>query len=114
MKTFLFITIAFLGGLMWVTQPKPTEDVNFKKGVWVVQYNASFNKKNDYKWKESTLIKYHYIDLDKYPEFKKASKISTVPTIVIYKNGTETKRFESDLSMQLKVSQVEILKSLPK
>ena len=109
MKTFLIVVSIFLFALMF---KQPPAQVDFKKGLWAVQYNATFNKKNDYQWKQVPTMRYHYIDLDKHPKFVKASNIQCVPTIVIYRNGVELKRYEADLSMKLIVNQNEIVRNI--
>lgn len=110
MKTILLIgSIVFIALLF--KQPKPS-DVDFYKGLWAVQYNAKFNSVNDYKWKPSAQIRYHYIDLDKNPEFKKVSNIKSVPTIIIYRNGVELKRYEAGLLMKLNINQNEIIRNI--
>ena len=111
MKTTLIILSIALIAFLFKGQPKDPS-VDFNKGKWVVQYNAEFNKSNDYKWKQIPTARYHYIDLDKYPEFKKSSKIKTVPTIVLYYNGREYKRYEGNLLMQLNIPQDEIIRNI--
>ena len=106
--TIIFIFSSLIAWMFWSTskvQPKP----NIKQGAWVVQYNASFNKKNDYQWKPSAFVRYYYIDLDKSPDFKKLANITSLPTVVLYNNGKEIKRWEADISFKLNVSQKEII-----
>ena len=110
MKTILAFTIsAIVAALMFVGGSQKEPEPNFKQGLWVVQYNATFNKKNDYKWNPSPVVRYHYVDLDKRPEFKKLANIQCLPTLIMYKNGKEIKRWEADLSFKLPINQKEII-----
>jgi len=86
-------------------QPLP----NFRKGVWVIQYNAEFNKNNEYNWLNVGGINYHLFDLDQNIELKSKMKIHSVPTIVVYKNGREVKRWEAGMQFKITIPQREII-----
>ena len=108
--TIIFIFSSLIAWMFWSTakvQPQP----NFKQGLWAVQYNASFNKMNDYKWQSVPTMRYHYIDVNRSPEFKKLANLSSLPTIILYKNGKEIKRWEADITFKLNVKQNEIIEA---
>jgi hypothetical protein len=110
MKTILAFAIsATLAALVFVGGSQKQPEPNFRQGLWVVQYNASFNKKNDYAWQNSAFVRYHYVDLDKRPEFKKLANIHSLPTLILYKDGKEVKRWEADITFKLATNQKEII-----
>lgn len=86
-----------------------------KKGIVVVHYNAEFNSSNNYtdivKIKDAKIFK-AWIDKD--PTIKVEEGIRSVPTIVVYKNGKEIKRWEAGLSLSLKVPYLEIQSEIDK
>jgi hypothetical protein len=114
MKTIICVIYFILPFFVLIPSKKDQQTYpTFDKGVWVIQYNASFNKCNDFKWVSRPGINYHYVDLDARPEFKRLAKIdNSVPTIVVYKNGIEVKRFEPGISFKLDINQSQILKSI--
>lgn len=86
-----------------------------KKGIVVVHYNAEFNSSNNYtdivKIKDAKIFK-AWIDKD--PAIKTQQGIRSVPTIVVYKNGKEIKRWEAGLSLSLGVPYLEIQNEIDK
>ena len=77
--------------------------------VTVTHYNAEWNKGNDVKWlnklSDCDIAK---VDIVKYPKFQKKHKIVVVPTIIIFKDGEEIKRFQADISFSMKATRKEI------
>ena len=77
--------------------------------ITVTHYNAGWNKKHDVEWikdlKDCDIAK---IDIAKYPKFQKKHKIVVVPTIVIFKDGEEMKRFQADISFSIKATRKEL------
>lgn len=109
MKTkFLIAFISLVSAFVYMQPENPTK-VNFSRGIWVVQFNASFNKNNEYKWNELPGINYHLIDLDKDEKMRRKMRITSVPTIVVFKNGRELKRWEGGMQFKISVRQQEIL-----
>ena len=86
-----------------------------KKGIVVVHYNAEFNSSNNYtdivKIKDAKIFKAW---IDKSPEIKAQERIRSVPTIVLYKNGKEIKRWEAGLSLSLNVPYLDIQNQIDK
>lgn len=81
------------------------EDLSWEKGISVVQYNAEFNKANSIK-NLKRISDANVIEawIDKEPELKKQSSIRSVPTIIIYKDGKEMRRWEAGIMMQLDIT----------
>ena len=77
--------------------------------VTVAHYNAEWNKANDVKWLDTLsdcdIVK---VDIVKYPKLKKKHEIVVVPTIIIFKDGEEVKRFQADISFSMKATRKEL------
>lgn len=74
------------------------------QSVTVVHINAEFNSTNDWdeiKNIEGAKLMNGYID--KKPAIKDAYDIRYVPTIIVFSNGKEVKRWEAGLDMKLHV-----------
>ena len=77
--------------------------------VTVTHYNAGWNSTNDVEWlnklEDCDIAK---VDIVKYPKFQKKHKIVVVPTIIIFKDGEEVKRFQADISFSMKATREEL------
>ena len=77
--------------------------------VTVTHYNAEWNKANDVKWlnklSDCDITK---VDIVKKPKQQKKHKIVVVPTIIIFKDGEEVKRFQADISFSMKATREEL------
>tara|TARA_R110002096_G_scaffold2856_1_gene14541 strand:- start:453 stop:809 length:357 start_codon:yes stop_codon:yes gene_type:complete len=77
--------------------------------VTVTHYNAEWNKANDVKWlKKLSDCDVGKVDIGKHPKFQKKHKIVVVPTIIIFKDGEEVKRFQADISFSMKATREEL------
>ena len=78
--------------------------------VIVAQYNAEWNDANKVTWlKELTDVdKIKYIDIAADPKMQKKYEIVVVPTIIIFKDGEEVKRFQADISFSMKATRKEV------
>ena len=78
--------------------------------IKVVQFNAGWNKANDVSWvmdlKDCKTKA--YTDIAANPNEAKKYKISSVPTIIIFKDGEEVARFQADLSFTLAATKEEV------
>lgn len=112
MKSFLYIGISAIVSLfVWASTGPAQPHPDLKRGTWVVQLNASFNKHNDYNWKPVRGINYLYFDLDQNSKLKHTYRVKTLPVILVYKNGRVVKRWEADMSFRLNLPQQEIINS---
>ena len=77
--------------------------------VIVTHYNAEWNKANDVKWlnklSDCDIAK---VDIVKQPKLQTKHKIVVVPTIIIFKDGEEVKRFQADISFTMKATRKEL------
>ena len=85
------------------------------RGLTIVHFNAKFNEPNDYpdseKLKDVKLINI-WIDDDK--DIKESEGIRSVPTMILYNNGKEIKRWEAGITLKLDVPYIEIQKEVDK
>ena len=78
--------------------------------IKVIQFNAGWNKANDIPWVMSLkdCKTKGYTDIAANPNEAKKYKISSVPTIIIFKDGEEVARFQADLSFTLAATKEEV------
>ena len=77
--------------------------------VCVVEFNASFNASNSVKWvEELSDCKGSRVDIAANPDMQKEHNIVVVPTIIIFNEGEEVKRFQANIMMQLEATQDDI------
>lgn len=78
---------------------------NWGKGLAVVQYNAEFNKSNSVKnLQRVSDARVFNAWIDKHPELKELGRIKSVPTIIVYKDGEEIRRWEAGIMMNLTIT----------
>ena len=71
--------------------------------IKVVHYNADWNDANKVAWLgKLTDCKIKYIDIAEEPKYQKEYEIVVVPTIIVFKDGEEVKRFQADISFSMK------------
>ena len=78
--------------------------------VTVTQFNADWNSANKVNWlgKLSNVDKVKYIDIAENSKAQDKYKIVVVPTIIIFKDGQEVKRFQADISFSMKATREEV------
>ena len=77
--------------------------------IEVVQYNAGWNSANDVEWvEELTDCDLDYIDIMEKPKQQEKHNIAVVPTIIIFDDGEEIKRYQADISFSMKATKEEI------
>ena len=78
--------------------------------IQVVVFNASWNEVNKVEWAYDLkdVQTYSYIDISKDVELQKKHKIAVVPTIIIFKDDEEVKRFQADLSFKMVATREEV------
>jgi len=78
--------------------------------IQVTVFNASWNEANkvDWAYKLEDVETYAYVDISKDVELQKKHKIAVVPTIIIFKDDEEVKRFQADLSFKMTATREEV------
>ena len=80
-----------------------------ESGVCVVEFNAAFNAANSVEWIESLSdCKGKRIDIMTEPDMQKEHKIVVVPTIIIFNEGEEVKRFQGNIMMQIEATENDV------
>ena len=105
-----FLTICMLGLFSTAVYISIPEDEVFPdSGVCVVEFNASFNFSNSVDWLDQLSdCKGKRIDIVTNPDMQKQYKIVVVPTIIVFNNKEEVKRFQANIMMQLEATQDEV------
>ena len=106
MKTFLLTFTLFLfTTAVYVSTPAVVLD----QGISVVEFNASFNASNSVSWMDKLSdCEGKRVDIVLSPAMQKEHKIVVVPTIIIFNEGEEVKRFQAKIMMQLEATQDDI------
>lgn len=82
-----------------------TQTLKVGDGIQVVHFNAGWNSAADVKWVgdlENCKIKKCDIATD--TKAKDKYEIVVVPTIIVFKDGEEVKRFQADISFSMKAT----------
>tara|TARA_Y100001938_G_C8047476_1_gene409776 strand:+ start:810 stop:1160 length:351 start_codon:yes stop_codon:yes gene_type:complete len=102
-----FISKIFIGFLLVLTLMLISNSACGQ--IKVMHFNAEWNKDNKVSWiKKLTDCKVSSVDIVENTKAKKKYKIVIVPTIVIFKDGEEVKRFQADLSFAMAATREEV------
>ena len=76
--------------------------------ICVVEFNASWNAKNNVEWLgDLTEVGTKRILIDK-GTWQKDFSIVVTPTIIIFVNGKESKRYQANIMMEMEAKQTEV------
>ena len=78
--------------------------------ITISQFNADWNSANTVEWLDdlSDVDKVKYIDIAENTEAQDKHEIIVVPTIIVFKDGEEVKRFQADISFSIPATKEEI------
>ena len=97
------LLILLLLPILAYTQSPCNED------ICVVQFNAGWNSANDVEWVEKLKdCEIKYIDIATDAASQSEYKITVVPTIIVFNDGEEVKRFQADISFSMKATKEEV------
>ena len=98
----LLLTLLFIISTIGFSQ-------DFPDGMVVVEFNASFNKSNEVTWL-SKLVDCEVQRVDIAADSRLASeyKIVVVPTLVVFNNNEEAKRFQANIMMSMEATKKEV------
>ena len=86
---------------------------DFPDGMVVVEFNASFNKTNDVAWlNKLTDCETQRVDITADSRWASEYKIVVVPTLVIFNNNEEAKRFQANIMMTMEATKKEVQNSI--
>ena len=75
----------------------------------VVHFNAGWNSANDVEWvNDLSDCKIKSCDIASDTKSQTAHEIVVVPTIIVFNEGEEVKRFQADISFSMKATQKDI------
>ena len=81
--------------------------------IQVIEFNANWNESNSVGWlNELTDCKVKKIDIATNTEAASKYDIVVVPTIVIFNDGEEVKRFQADISFAMKATKEEVQEAI--
>ena len=79
--------------------------------IVVTHFNADWNDPNKVSYiGKLTDCDIVYVDIAKAPKIQKKHNIVIVPTVVIFKDGEEVKRFQADISFSMKATRKDMQK----
>jgi hypothetical protein len=86
---------------------------DFSDGMVAVEFNASFNKANEVSWlTKLTDCEVERVDITTDSRWASEYKIVVVPTIVIFNNNEEVKRFQANIMMTMEATKEEVQNSV--
>jgi hypothetical protein len=82
-------------------------------GVCVVEFNASFNSQNGGPCSESQHdCETSRVDIAANPAMQSEHKIVVVPTVVVFNEGEEVKRFQANIMMTLEATKDDVQEAI--
>ena len=89
------------------------QTIKVKDGITVVHFNANWNAANDVGWFSKLKdCNKQSCDIATDTEAQKKYEIVVVPTIIIFNEGEEVKRFQADISFTMKATLEEVQEKL--
>lgn len=109
MKTLAITVFAFLfSTVLFVASVEEDKEV-CNAGICVIEFNASFNQQNTVPWIENLNdCATDRVDIANAPDLQKEHQIVVVPTIVVFSEGEEVKRFQANIMMTMETTQDEV------
>lgn len=86
---------------------------DFPDGLVVVEFNASFNKSNEVQWlPKLTDCEVQRVDIVADSRWSSEYKIVVVPTLLVFNNNEEVKRFQANIMMTMEATRKEVQEAL--
>ena len=87
--------------------------LNANSQIVVTHFNAEWNDPNKVSYiGKLTDCEIVYVDIAKSPKIQEKHNIIIVPTVVIFKDGEEVKRFQADISFSMKATRKEMQEAI--
>ena len=101
---FIKLLIVMLIPIIGISQTLKVGD-----GMQVVHFNAGWNSANDVEWvNDLGDCKIKQCDIAADTEAQNKYEIVVVPTIIVFNDGEEVKRFQADISFSMKATKEEV------
>jgi len=98
----LLLTLLFIISTIGFSQ-------DFPDGMVVVEFNASFNKTNEVVWLSILAdCEVQRVDIAADSRWASEYKIVVVPTLVVFNNNEEAKRFQANIMMSMEATRKEV------
>ena len=82
---------------------------NIYSQIVVTHFNAEWNDPNKAEWVgELTDCDITYVDIAKSPKLQQKHKVVVVPTIIIFQDGEEIKRYQAGISFKMLATKEEL------
>jgi type IV secretory pathway component VirB8 len=82
---------------------------NLYSQIVVTHFNAEWNDPNKAEWVgDLTDCDITYVDIAKSPKLQQKHKVVVVPTIIIFKDGEEIKRYQAGISFKMLATRDEL------
>ena len=110
MKTVMSLAALFavLSAAVYVAAPVVGSDP-CASGLCVVEFNADFNASNSVAWIDGLVdCTVKRIDISSDFDSQKRHKIVVVPTIIIFKDAQEMKRFQANIMMSMEATKEDV------
>jgi len=76
-------------------------------GIVIVEFVASFADKFA-EWEDIKDGTYYRVDIEKYPDLKKKYKVRSIPTILVFNNGSKELTYRANIMLELDVTAKDI------
>jgi hypothetical protein len=77
--------------------------------ITVTHFNAGWNSANDVQWVDKLSdCDVTKVDIAANPKLQQKHNVVVVPTIIVYQDGEEVKRFQADLSFKVAATREEL------
>ena len=81
--------------------------------ITIKHFNAAWNNSNNVTWlNKLSDCNVKYYDISKNPELQKRYKVVVVPTIVIFLDGDEIKRYQADISFKMSATKEDVQEAI--
>ena len=101
MKKFLLLVLFFISLTL--------HSQDFPDGMVVIEFNASFNKSNEVTWlSKLSDCEVQRVDIAADSRWASEYKIVVVPTLVVFNNNEEAKRFQANIMMTMEATRKEV------
>ena len=101
MKKFLLLVLFLISSILY--------SQDFPDGMVVVEFNASFNKSNEVTWlSKLSDCEIQRVDIAADSRWASEYKIVVVPTLVVFNNNEEAKRFQANIMMTMEATRKEV------